>query len=165
MASILRSIISDTRVAVVVDAGRQGRDVGAVAQHRDAIAKPLDLVEVVRDVEDGQALGAQPRDGREQEFRLPPDERCRRLVEDEQRRPVEQRPGDLHHLLLGRGQVADQRVDRQGDVEAALERLAGVAAQAAAVDQGRPQSRGSRPTNSASATVRVGASSRSWWMM
>ena len=78
---------------------------------------------------------------------------------------VEQRPGDLHHLLLGRGQVANERVDRQGDVEAALERLAGVAAQAAAVDQGRTsQSRGSRPTNSASATVRVGASSRSWWM-
>ncbi len=43
-----------------------GGDVAAVAQHRHALADAIDLVEPVRDVDDGDAAGGQTADEREQ---------------------------------------------------------------------------------------------------
>ena len=50
--------LDDLRVALA--AGREGRDVAAVAEHRAVVGQLGDLVHAVRDVDDGQALVAQP---------------------------------------------------------------------------------------------------------
>ncbi len=95
----------------------------AVAHHRHDIADPLDLGEVMGNVEDGQPARFQRRDGAEQAVHLDLGEGGRRLVEDDHARVRQQRPRDLHELLLGRGQVADQGAARQRDTEEALQRL------------------------------------------
>ena len=87
----------------------QGRDVAAVSQHRDRVAEIDDLAEIVRDVEDGDALGGEAADELEEKVRLAPDERGGRLVEDQHLGICDERAGDLHDLLFRRRKVGDQR--------------------------------------------------------
>ena len=79
----------------------------------------------------------------------------RRLVEDDDADVARQRLGDLHHLLVGDGQVADQPA--RVDVEAQpLDQGAGPAVQAAPADHARQLAR-----KMFSATDRSGASASS----
>ena len=55
-----RPIISSTTSLSVLRAGREGRDVAAVAEHRAVVGELGDLVHAVRDVEERQPFAAQP---------------------------------------------------------------------------------------------------------
>ena len=59
-----RPIISSTTSSSVLRAGLVGRDVAAVAEHRAVVGEFGDLVHAVRDVEQRDALVAQPLDAR-----------------------------------------------------------------------------------------------------
>ncbi|KGC98036.1 ABC transporter, carbohydrate uptake transporter-2 (CUT2) family, ATP-binding domain protein [Burkholderia pseudomallei] len=111
------------------------RDVGAVAQHAHAVAYARDLVQVVRHVEDGVPVGAQPLDRPQQPVDLARHERGARLVEHEDLVAAEQRARDLHDLLLGDGQLADQPVGRQVQAELRVQHRATVAAHALHVER------------------------------
>ena len=67
----------------------------------DGVAERQHLGEAVRDVEDGDALRLEARDGREELLGLALAERRRRLVEDEDLGVGGERLGDLDHLPLG----------------------------------------------------------------
>ena len=83
-----RSTISRAMAAADVSRDRHGGDVEAVAQHGDVVAQFLDLVEIVRDVDDRHAFVAQAADQPEEDVGLAPDQGRRRLVEDEHLRLV-----------------------------------------------------------------------------
>ena len=91
-------------------AGRGQGYLLAVAEDQDPVADLRDLVELVRDEDDGHALGGQvPDPGEEQgDFRLGQD--GGRFVQDQYLGIVDQGLGDLDHLLLGHAQGADQGV-------------------------------------------------------
>ena len=102
-----------------LDAGRRGRhgaDIFAVAQDRDAVGDLLQLVHLVRDVDDADAARLQFADDLEQFGDLGVVQRRGRLVHDQHARVERQRLGDLDHLLLGDGQAADDRarIDARG---------------------------------------------------
>ena len=100
------------------DVRRQlARDEAAVAHHDDLIGDALNLVELVRDVDQRDAVGLQLRDQCEQALGLARRERRGRLVHDQQARLALQRLRDLDQLLLGDDQMLDQRVGacRQAD--------------------------------------------------
>ncbi|CAJ3871788.1 Uncharacterised protein [Burkholderia pseudomallei] len=111
------------------------RDVGAVAQHAHAVAYARDLVQVVRHIEDRVPVGAQPLDRPQQPVDLARHERGARLVEHEDLVAAEQRARDLHDLLLGDGQLADQPVGRQVQAELRVQHRATVAAHALHVER------------------------------
>ena len=94
--------------------GGCGDHVAAVAQHGDAVGDGAHLVELVRGVEDGDALGAQPLDLPEQHPALLRGEHGGRLVEDEHAGLADQRLGDFDHLPVSHREVAHGgcRVDR-----------------------------------------------------
>ena len=77
-----------------------GRHVPAVAQHRDAMADAIDLVETMRDVDDRHAAGDQPLHQREQLVHLAGGQRRGRLVHDQHRGLGGERLGDLDHLTV-----------------------------------------------------------------
>ena len=82
------------------------RHIAAVAQHRDAVADPADLLHAVGDVDDADAVRLDLVDQGEELLGLAVGERGGRLVEDEHREVGAERLGDLDHLLLGAGQIA-----------------------------------------------------------
>ena len=104
-----------------------GRDVGradavdaaAVAQHRDAVAEREHLGHAVRDVDDGDAVGLQPRDQREQQLGLAVGQRRGRLVHHQDARVLADGLGDLDHLLLGDA----ERVDDDGRIDVEADRV------------------------------------------
>ncbi len=85
----------------------------AVAQHGDEVADPHQLLQPVRDVDDGDALRLQLGDHPEQDLDLCGAEGRGRLVHDQDAGVLRQRLGDLDDLLLADAQVADlgARVD------------------------------------------------------
>ena len=83
------------------------RHVPAVAHHAHARADALDLLQPVRDVDDGHALGGQPLDRGEERVDLAGGERGRGLVHDQQARVAVERLRHLDHLLLGDTQRRD----------------------------------------------------------
>jgi len=91
-----------------------GRDVvrahrAAVAQHGDAVGDPPHLAQSVRDVDRGDAAGAQVREDAQQRVGLGAVERGRRLVQHQQLRVARKRPGDLDQLLRAHAQIGDAR--------------------------------------------------------
>lgn len=86
---------------------RQCGDVKAVAHDGHMVAELFDLVEIMRDIDDGHAFIAQAPDQPEEDIGLPPDQRRCRLVENQNFRLVEKGARNLHDLLFGRGQLAD----------------------------------------------------------
>ena len=113
-------------------------DVHAVAQHGDAVADPLDLVHAVGDVDDADAFGLDLLDQLEQPVGLALRERGGRLVEDHDRGPGAEGLGDLHHLLLGAGEVHHLVPAPEREAEA-VQRLARLAGECALVEDGPPR--------------------------
>ena len=116
---------------------QDGADIGAVAQHRHAVAELVDLGHAVGDVDDGQAVAAQLAHDLEELLGLAGRQRRGGLVHDEDARLGMHGAGDLDHLLFGDGQRADQRRRREGRPEA-LQHAFGAPQHGAAVDQPTP---------------------------
>ena len=148
---------------VGLGAGRVGRDVAAVAEHRAFVGQLGDLVHAVRDVEQRQAFGAQPLQHGEDLGHVGGGQRRGRLVEDQDARLARQRLGDLDHLPARQRQVLDQRQRMDVVGAGARQRLLGDAALRPAVDQCRSGAAGCVMTM-LSATERSGISDSSWKM-
>ena len=89
---------------------RVGGDVAAVAEHRAFVGEFRDLVHAVRDVEEREALRAQPLQHGKNLRDIGGGQRRGGLVENEYARFARQRLGDLHHLAARQGQILDQRL-------------------------------------------------------
>src|SRR6185437_6732937 len=87
----------------------------AVPQHGDAVGNLQTLLERVRDVDDGNAAGAQVADQVEEVDDLFRRQARRRLIEDDDTGVVVDGAGDLDHLPLGGAQQPDRR--RRIDME------------------------------------------------
>ena len=114
--------------------GGHGTDVFAVAHDGDTVGDALQLVHLVRNVDDADALGLEAGDDGEELVDLGVVQRRRRLVHDQHARAVGQRLGDLDHLLAGNRQPAD----RGARVELEMHRgedLGGVGIQLRLVEQ------------------------------
>ncbi|CAI7638077.1 unnamed protein product, partial [Penicillium discolor] len=93
---------------------------GAVLEDRDPVAEVEDLLQPVRDVDDGDPSGREPADDRVQQLHLAVAEGGGRLVHRDHLRVERQRLHDLDDLLLGHRQRAHPglRID-EGDAEIA----------------------------------------------
>src|SRR6185437_47570 len=90
-----------------------GADQGAVAQYRDAIGELEHLLEAVADVNDGDALVAQPPDQRKKLRRFLARQIGRGLVEDQEPGPAQGGAGGGDELLLPDGEAAELGARRQ----------------------------------------------------
>ncbi len=120
---------------VIEVGGRAGRDPLPVAQDADVVGDLEHFVEVVRDVEDGDAAFLEALDGAEEPLDIGAGQRRRRLVEDEQVSlvlPVEERAGQGDRRLL-RG-----RQHRDGDVDVDVAEAEGLEALGRASSVGLP---------------------------
>ena len=86
-----------------------GRDIGAVAQHRDPVGEHEDLLEAVADVDDADAALAQQADDAEQAHDVRLGQRRGRLVHDQDAGVLRERLGDLDPLPVADRERADQR--------------------------------------------------------
>ena len=107
----------------------------AVAEHRRAVGKRLDLVHAVRDVEDRDVLRLQTRQQGVDLLHVGARQSGGRLVEDQKPRLLSKGLGDFHHLPARQRQVAhpQQRIDVLA-TDLGQQRL-GAAALRARVDQ------------------------------
>ena len=107
--STFRPVISATtsRVGVVLG-GQPDGDGPAVLEHGDPVADAADLLQAVRDVDDGDAVGGEVADDPEEVVDLVGVEGGGRLVHHDQPYVVGERPGHGDDLLLGGGEVADR---------------------------------------------------------
>jgi len=121
--------------SIVVEVGdRRGDDPLPIAEHRRAIADLVDLLEMMRDVEDRDAARLHAAHAFEQPLDRLRLERRRRLVEDEEARADRERAGDLDDLALLDRQLRRGLVDVE--VEPPLEQQPpGLPAELAPVDQ------------------------------
>ena len=125
----LRRLAGSDRVDDLVLRHLRAREQARVApepKHGDAIGDLEDVVEVVRDQDDREALLAEPLDEREHLLGLRDAERRGRLVEDDELRVPHHRPGDRDRLALPtreRGHLLADRPDRR-DAQR-LQRLGG----------------------------------------
>ena len=105
--------------------GRHGVDVPAVAHHGYAVGNSLELVHLVRDVDDADSVALELADDAEEivDFRIV--QRGGGLIHDEHPGFERQGLGDFHHLLLGHGELADQGARIQVQMQA-VEDLPGV---------------------------------------
>src|SRR6202022_3095317 len=87
--------------------GLERADVLAIAQHGDALAEPEYLVELVGDVDQGDAAALQPVEDREKVRGLPLGEAGGGLVEDEDAALEGQGARDLDELLVGGAEGSD----------------------------------------------------------
>lgn len=85
----------------------------AVLEHRHPVSDPADLLQAVRDVDDGDPVGGEGGDDAEEVVDLVRVERGGRLVHDDEPYVVRERPRHGDDLLLGGG----QRADRAGRVD------------------------------------------------
>ena len=85
---------------------RRGDDMARIAVHRDALAQLEDLLQVVADVEERDALGLQCADPVEEPGDRGGVEAGRRLVQDDEPRAERERAGHFDHLPLLDGQIA-----------------------------------------------------------
>ena len=96
-------------LVVGLRARRIGGHAAAVAEHRALVGELGDLVHAVRDVDQGQAFGAQALEHGVDLRHVGGRQRRRGLVEDQDARLARQRLGDLDHLAARQRQVLDQR--------------------------------------------------------
>jgi hypothetical protein len=96
---------------------RLGIDHVPVAHDGNDVAKLENLIQLVADVDDGNALFLQVMDDLEELLELVAGERTARLVHDDELGVERERFRNLHHLLFGGGEIADQLagVDRTAD--------------------------------------------------
>ena len=97
---------------------RQRARVASVAQRGGAVGDAADLAEPVGHQDDARPPVTEPGHDLEQPIGLPRFERRRRLVEEQEPRPLQQRAGDLDQLPLGGVQTGDlaARVDVDPEV-------------------------------------------------
>ena len=115
--------------------GGLGGDEPAVAQHRDGVGDPEELLELVRDVDAGDAVGLQhPQDVHEL-VDLGLGEGGGRLVEDQDPGILRERLGDLGHLHLPDAQPLDD-VERRDGQQVLLQHRARVRVELVPVDGG-----------------------------
>jgi hypothetical protein len=107
----------------------------AVAKHGYAVAKVLDLCEIVRDIDDGDSLASEPTDQREKDLGFPGDERSGRFVEHQRRGAMKQRAGYLDDLFLSGGEFADQNPRAQSKPKIIPQNVRGLVTHRAAIDQ------------------------------
>ncbi len=88
--------------------GEPARDGPAVLEDGDPVADAADLLQAVRDVDDGDTVGGEVGDDAEEVVDLVRVERGGRLVHHDQPYVVRERPRHGHDLLLRRRQVPDQ---------------------------------------------------------
>lgn len=88
--------------------GQSARHRPAVLQDRDPVADAADLLQPVRDVDDGDALRGQVADDTEEVVDLVGVQGRGRFVHDDQAYVVGERPCHGDDLLLGGGQVTDE---------------------------------------------------------
>ena len=94
------------------------RDVGgagrlhqlAIAQHGDVIADLQEFIQLVRDVNDGDAAALQLVDHAEEHFNLGVAQGRGWLIHDQDANILRQRPGNFDDLLLADAQVADRGI-------------------------------------------------------
>ena len=151
-------------LVVGLGAGLVGRDVAAVAEHRALVGELGDLVHAVRDVEQRQALRAQPLQHGEDLGDVGGGQRRGRLVEDQDARLARQRLGDLDHLPARQRQVLDQRQRMDVLGAGARQRLLGDAALRARGRSGRSAVGGLRDDDVVGDRLRSGISDSSWKM-
>ena len=82
----------------------------SVPQHHHAVANPLDLFELMRNVEHRHALRSQSLHQRVQNFDFVARQDGGRLIHNQDFGLMRQRFGDFHHLLLRHAQLPDRRV-------------------------------------------------------
>ena len=97
--------------------GRYHRHIATIAQHGHLVAQAVDLLQVMGDIQDGQALIAQALDDTQQLVDLTLDQCHAGLIEHQDLWLANQCPGDLQHLALGAAQLAHQRTGRQLQVK------------------------------------------------
>ena len=102
--------------------GRPGRDVPAVAEHRDPIAELEHLVQAMADEEDGDTVGGQTPHLTEEALDLVRRQRRRRLVHDQHAHVAGHRLGDLDGLLGADGQLRRHRSRIEVDLQLAQDR-------------------------------------------
>ncbi len=98
------------------DRGNRGDEL-TVAQHRHPVGQPHDLVELVRDEDDGDTARREPADLLEQRLRLAHRQHGGRLVHDQHPGVAADRLGDLDHLLVGHRQGIDARIGVDVDMQ------------------------------------------------
>ena len=104
-------------------ADRFGRDLAPITKHGDAIADLKDLVETVRNEQNGGPALDQPADDRKQRADLLIGQRRGRLVQNENLDVFRQRLGDLHQLPLASGQRGHAGFRIDPDVHPVEQRL------------------------------------------
>ena len=103
---------------------RARSDIGAVAQHRDAVGDLEQLVEPMADVDDPDAAAFELADDVEQARDVALGQRGGRLVHDQDARVVRQRAQDLDPLAVADGERADDLVGGEVvDLERGEQRL------------------------------------------
>ena len=122
-------------LVVGLGAGEVGRDVAPVAEDRALVGKLGDLVHAMRNVEQGQPLGPEPLQHREDPGHIGGGERRGGFVEDEDAGLARQCLGDLDDLAARQGQVLDRRHGMDVLAAGAGQRLLGDPALGAPVDQ------------------------------
>ena len=109
-------------------------DHSPVAQHDDVVAKTQNIAEDVADVDNRDALRAQPTDNLEQTLRLARRQRRRRFVKDDKAGLSGQRFGDLDKLTFALRKPHDRRGGRDLQVDE-IERLLRLLSEGASVDE------------------------------
>ena len=104
-----RPIISSMTSSSLLAPARVGRDITPVAKDRTFVGDFGDLVHAMRDVEQREALRAQPLQHHEDLGDVGGRQRRGRLVENENARVARQSLGDLDHLAARQRQVFHQR--------------------------------------------------------
>ena len=103
------SMVRPTIIEIIslreIDADIPGVDHVPVPHHGHHVAEAEDLVQLVRDVDDRDALGLQVVDDLDELLHLIRREAAARLVHDDELRVEGQRLGDLHHLLVRDAQL------------------------------------------------------------
>ena len=143
--SIERPVISRMISAVGRLLGRQpGGDGAAVLEHGDPVADRADLLEPVRDVDDGHALGGEVADDVEEPLHLAAVEHGGRLVHDDEPHVVRERAGHADDLLAGGAEACRPRGDgeisgwpRRSRSAAAASRRRGAGRSRSATSRGR----------------------------
>jgi hypothetical protein len=139
--------------------GRHGGDVPAIAKDRDVVGDLEDLVHLVGDVNDRDALVLERADDLEQMGNFALGNGRGRLVHDDQAGIVGNGLGDLDHLRVGDAQIAHHGVGVDVDLQPLQQRF-GVGDHLLLVDQPKRPS-GSRPRKMFSATVMYGSGDNS----
>ena len=136
-------------------------DAAPVAEHGEHVGDGAHLLEEVADVDDPDALAAEPPDQREQVLDVVALEAAGRLVHEHDAGARGDGPADLDHLLRGNRQRADRPVRPQLGVREAAEDVERELFGLRAPEEARSCD-GSRPSRMFSATVRCGQSDSSW---